>query len=225
MLRMITALKNIVLPSGPAARSIRGGLLKGTKMVIDFSSQTQAYLGLQERELDPWFKTLSKTINTAVDVGAADGFYTLYFLCKTNAKKIFAFEPSLHATHPLRTNIELNSSYPIDRVVVSDRFVSDKDSATELRLDSLLPEIVSPCIVKVDTEGAEKRILTGARALLKQPGIHWIVETHSSALEKECKALFEEQGYKTTIVSRAAWRFLLPELRPADHNRWLIATR
>src|ERR1700686_856377 len=101
-------LKEFVLPSGPARRIIRSGILAGVAMELDFAHHTQRWLGLRERELNGWFRLLSKGICTAIDVGANDGMYTLYFLEKCTARKVFAFEPSKDNLLQMRKNLALN---------------------------------------------------------------------------------------------------------------------
>jgi predicted RNA methylase len=77
-------------------------------MELDLMCQTQLYLGLFERELYKWVAKLSTDINTAIDIGAGEGEYTLQLLAKTSAKKVFAFEPSPSNRARLITNLELN---------------------------------------------------------------------------------------------------------------------
>ena len=88
-------LKNNVfhLPRGRDVRKILFGLYKGINMEIDFNYQAQLYFGLYEAEVYPWMKKLSKGIRTAIDIGAAFGEETLYFVKKTSAKSVYAFEP------------------------------------------------------------------------------------------------------------------------------------
>jgi FkbM family methyltransferase len=63
---------------------------------------------LQERELYGWIRRLAAGIRTAVDVGANDGMYTLYFLSSTPAKRALSFEPSTNSLADLSANLALN---------------------------------------------------------------------------------------------------------------------
>lgn len=195
-------------------------------MNLDLAHQTQLYLGLSERELYKYFRQLSADINTAIDVGAAEGIYTLYFLAKTPAKKVFAFEPDSAERAMLRTNLDMNSLAGDKRFELSAKYVGKWDIDSECTLDSLLPSISPSCLIKVDVEGGEVNVLQGASKLLSLPQIRWIIETHSKELEDQCIQLFSQVGYVTTIVPNAWWRLLIPELRyPRLHNRWLIAVK
>ena len=90
-------LKSWLLPSGRAPRRIPLGLLSGLTMQPDLAHQSQRWLGLcRKRELlhIGWLPRLARDIKTAIDVGANDGVYTLYFLARTPAPKVYSCEPS-----------------------------------------------------------------------------------------------------------------------------------
>lgn len=218
----IQTLKKALLPKGTSDRTVLTGILKGLHFEIDPASQTQIWLGLQERELYPFFKDMSQGIETALDVGAADGFYTLFLLHRTPAKKVIAFEPQDSCLTKLKRNLALNPRPSATQFVLNTSLVGT--SAGQFRLDNL--ELSDgPCLVKIDTEGAERDILNSAKKLLSRSNTRWIIETHSEKLEKDCIELLEAHGFKTQIIGPAWWRIFIPELRVMEHNRWLIAQR
>ena len=186
MTRLLSRMKLLLVPSGRIPRRIKCGAFRGLTMDVDLAHQTQLLLGLFERELYTWLRKLSTNINTAIDIGAGEGEYTLYFLAKTQAKKVFAFEPSVtHRTH-LMTNLALNNLAHDSRLVVSSQFVGSLDDENECTLDSLVPSISPPCLIKVDVDGGEVNILRGASRVLDLPEIYWIIESHSQQLEEQC---------------------------------------
>ncbi len=192
-------------------------------MDLDLSSQTQLYVGLFERELRSWVIDLSRDVRTAIDVGSAEGEYSLYFLARTGAKKVFAFEPADEARERFCRNLELSSLASDSRLVLSSDFVGRQTAEKTKTLDSLVESIVLPCIIKIDVDGPEGEILGGAQKLLGMGDVRWIIETHSAELERECVDILQRNGFETTIVSNAWWRTFVPEQRPLLHNRWLIA--
>jgi hypothetical protein len=216
-------LKRSLLPSGRKPRIIRTGLLSGLKVEIDFAHQTQRWLGLQERELYPWFRRLTEGIRMAVDVGAADGMYTLYFLAKTSAEKVLAFEPSADSLSQLRNNLALNGLSENPRLEIVPKFVGASANGIEATLDSFAGRIQTPCLIKVDIDGGEVSLLNGARTLLQSGGICWIIEVHSRALQQNCLEVLQKAGYHAVVVPNAWWRHLLPELRPIELNDWIVA--
>jgi len=223
VMRPFSALKRFLLPDGRKPLRIVSGPFKGIAMNLSLQHQVQIYLGLFEKETHPWLSRLSVGIETAIDVGAAYGEYTLFFLKKTNAARIVAFEPDPKCLLILRENLKLNGAEQSSRLELSETLVGDSDHAGMITLDSLAKSIRSPCFIKMDVDGSEATILHGATTLNALPGIRWLIETHSKTLETECVQLLTAVGFKTRIIPNAWWRALVPELRPIEHNRWLAA--
>lgn len=192
-------------------------------MDIDFSTQLQLYLGLCEAETHPWLEKLSEGIKTAIDIGAAYGEQTLYFIKKTGAKNVYAFEPSIELCEQIQKIILLNDCGEKKRIIINQKFVTSKDSGNEVMLDSLLNQITLPCFIKIDIDGGELDALLGARRLLDLPSIRWLIETHSYQLERDCLKILTEHSYMTRIINNAWWRIFIPEQRPLEMNRWLVA--
>ncbi|MFC1548664.1 FkbM family methyltransferase [Candidatus Omnitrophota bacterium] len=192
-------------------------------MEIDFSSQSQLYFGLWEAETYPWMKRLSSDIRTAIDIGAAGGEQTLYFVKKTGAKNVYAFEPSSEMCGQIKKNLSLNCCDERKRIVINQKFVGRKNAGNEVALDSFLDQIEFPCFIKIDIDGDELNALLGAQRLIDLPKVRWLIETHSYQLERDCINILTEHGYTTKIVYNAWWRFFIPEQRPGEMNRWLVA--
>jgi hypothetical protein len=207
----------------PGPRKILSGPNRGLKMNLGLGSDSQTYVGVAERELFKFFKQLSKGIETAVDVGSSVGFYTLFFLERTPAKVVYGFEPDPACQEKIASNLRLNGLEHDGRLRLIKKFVGSKDDDEHVSLDSLADQILSPCLIKIDVEGAEVDVLEGAHRLLRRPGVRWIIETHAAELEEQCIAVVTRAGLSHQIVDKAWWRAILPEMRPSAHNRWLIA--
>ena len=191
-------------------------------MNLDLRSRSQVWLGLFERETYGWLARLSVGIKSAIDIGAAEGEYTLFFLIKTSAGRVFAFEPADGIQDQLNDNLALNRMIDSPKLIRSTKSVGS-DTEQECSLDSIAPLVDLPCLVKLDVDGGEAHILRSALKFVASPGIRWIIETHSAALERECDDILKSAGYDTLVVQNAWWRFLIPELRVVEHNRWLVA--
>lgn len=224
-MRLLSSVKQRLVPAGIAPRAIQSGPFRGLKMELDLRGQTQVYLGLFEREVHPWVAELSRGIHTAIDIGSAQGEYLLYFLSRTPAKTVLGFEPDEACWPALRRNLALNSLTADPRLSLSNQFVSAKDDQRSVSLDALLPRIEGPSLVKMDVDGQEVNILSGATRFLAQSQARFIVETHSVELERDVVGIFRDAGYQTRIVTQAWWRLFVPEHRPGPQNRWLVATR
>jgi FkbM family methyltransferase len=66
-----------------------------------------------------------------------------------------------------------------------------------LAIDSVVArgELPSPDFVKIDAEGAELRILTGARSVLQSAAPVLFIDTHSGVLQRECCDFLLDLGY------------------------------
>ena len=76
-MRLLSSVKQKLVPAGIAPRVIQSGPFRGLKMELNLQGQTQVYLGLFEREVHPWVTELSQGIHTAIDIGSAQGEYLL----------------------------------------------------------------------------------------------------------------------------------------------------
>jgi hypothetical protein len=222
-MKIVSNLKNLIASPKRKPHKILAGPFRGIVMGLALRSQSQLYVGLFERETYSWLNRLSKGISTAIDIGVAHGEYTLYFLSKTKATKVFAFDPDVESTKFLHENLELNGLAHTGRLEVSGKFVGGSDTEQEIRLDTLAVSVTAPCFVKMDVDGAEEHILMGAEIFNRLPGVRWLIETHSKELEIACEGVLKAAGFQTRIIPNAWWRVLIPELRPIQHNRWLAA--
>lgn len=220
---LASVLKTLLVSPERKPRTILAGRFKGIKMHLSLRDQMQIYLGTFERETHPSLKRMSKGLKTAVDIGAAYGEHSLFFLVKTTATKIYAFEPDASCHALLHENLKLNGISPSPRFVLSSMLVGGSETDSQICLDSLLSSIETPCLIKMDVDGGEQQILRGATKLNNLQGIRWLIETHSKELEVACIEILSDAGFETKIIPNAVWRVILPELRPIPHNRWLAA--
>lgn len=216
---VVSAFKNLLVPSGRAYRTILFGLAKGVRMQLDLRNQLQRYLGFDERELFAPLRRLMPQCRSMVDIGANDGYYTLIFL-RSGAARVVTCEPSAAADRLLenaRTNgFELGERFHLVRNLVG--LGEGITSVTEL-----VRNLPGPILVKLDIEGAELDALESCEACDRLLDLRWVVETHSAKLETECIAWFSAHGFTSEIIPNASWRWLLPEKREVSHNRWLVA--
>jgi hypothetical protein len=197
--------------------------MAGLTLDLDLAHHTQLWFGLYEHEIGKSMARLSAAARSAIDVGAAEGVYSIYFMKKTPIEQVWAFEPSRNELAIFRHNLALND---LEGFAPSERLVGARDDdGDHTALDSLLPQLSFPCVVKVDVDGAETAVLAGAQQLLSCPDVSWVIEIHSSELESECKSMLESAGYQVRVIRPAWWRWLIREERPIAVNHWLIGVR
>ena len=221
--RMLSAIKSWFVPSGKQLLTIKFGVFKGLKMNLDLRSQTQVWLGLWEREVYPHLLAFTRRAKTGIDVGSADGVYSLFFLSQPNINRVLAFDPSDSFPASLSAGLAINGFGDDKRAMLIKKYVAAHEDHDHCTLDSLALELEGPCVVKIDVDGGEGVVLQGANKLMHRHDVSWIIETHSVELEQECVQILASNGLTTKIIKNAWWRFFVPEGRPIPHNRWLVA--
>jgi hypothetical protein len=219
MARCLSAIKGWLVPSGAKPRSIKYGAFRGLKMNLDLRRQTQVLLGLAEREVFPFLQAFARRAVTGIDIGAAEGEYTLFFLSQPSIKRVLAFDPSEGLLADLSANLALNGFSDDQRATLIKKYVADCQDADHCSLDSFAADLEGPCVVKIDVDGGEALVLQGAGALLDRKDVSWLIETHSA----DCEQVLKAKGLTAAVIKNAWWRKLIPELRPLAHNRWLAA--
>jgi hypothetical protein len=215
-------LKKCILPDGAKPFTVIAGVFRGLKMEMNLQNALQLWAGFSERETYRWIWQFSDGCASGIDVGAAQGEFTLYLLKRTQASRVIAFDPDPEYEAAFTRNLGLNGLSEGGRLERLRRFVGTGANGT-VRLDRL-EGILSPCLVKVDVDGFEMDVLQGAIKLLQSAKVRLILETHSPSLENECNNFLRGLGYQTRIVKNAWWRIFLKEQRPIELNRWLVAS-
>jgi FkbM family methyltransferase len=92
-----------------------------------------------------------------------------------------------------------NPTSHMESISITHAPVSPKDTiqVNSISLDEyIIRHGIAPNIIKVDVEGAEKLVLEGSTALLRDLDADWIISTHSSELYKECQSIMEQNNYE-----------------------------
>jgi FkbM family methyltransferase len=172
---------NSVLP-------ILQGRLRGMKWIIG-SGVFSCWLGCYESEKQKAFIKQIKLQDIVYDIGAHVGFYTLLASKLVGDRgKVYAFEPLPRNIFYLKKHISLNK---LKNVEIIEAAVSDKegeenflegDSYTSkldsrgsftvktISLDNLIKnkKILPPNVIKIDVEGAELKVLLGAKDIIEK---------------------------------------------------------
>jgi hypothetical protein len=210
------ALKTILFPSaGP--RRLPVGLARGIRMHIDFTTQTHHYFGLYEVELNRHLRRILRRGVRSFDVGVQHGYDSL-LIAKLTRARVAAFECDDACFEEMEQNFALN---PQLRALIQPVRGIVGNGQGEIRLDQwAYNDGWVPDFIKLDIDGGELDALRSAERLLRTRMPSLLVEVHTRELEQECGHLLIEHGYRPTIVNA---RRLLPDHRPIEHNRWLIA--
>lgn len=181
-------------------------------------------LGSYEPEQTALFRECLQRGDTLLDVGAHAGYYSLLSARLVGERgSVWSFEPNPGNCAWLRRHVEVNDlrNVRVHEVAVSDRAGSARfafgrgsgtgrlaaDGAVEVRtvtLDEFCTEReIRPTAIKIDVEGGELGVLSGARRLLREVRPVVFLSTHGPDVHRACLAMLETLGYASTPVNAA----------------------
>jgi FkbM family methyltransferase len=201
---------------------IMQGPLKGKRWVAGSSSHG-CWLGSYEFQKQKQIAVAVRPGMVCFDIGANVGFYTL-LLSKMagNQGLVVAFEPVPKNCDLLRRQVGMNSC---KNVVLQELALADFDGSANFdptesssqghlaekgllnvrcaRIDSLVAagEIPAPEIMKIDVEGAEVGVLSGAREVIARNKPVIFLATHGEQPHRECCSMLQELGYDLVPVA------------------------
>ena len=220
------AVKRVLLgPPGERPRDVKAGLLRGLRFNVDTASKSQRLLGLDEREIAAAVRDAAAGASAALDVGANDGWYALYFASRPNVERVWAFEPDGPTVGRMRDNFALNDPAFAGKLEAIQKCVGDRDDDAFVRVDTIVGDYAKPLVLKIDVDGGEVEVLEGARRTLGRNDCTLVVETHGRQLERDCVAFLSELKYEVRIIDNGWYRALVPETRPTPLLRWFVARR
>jgi FkbM family methyltransferase len=217
--RLPRRLVNVVL--GERLRSVRvlTGVARGRRLELDLSREKAYWIGHYEAPVQEFMRAHVRPGDVVYDVGAHIGFLSL---CAASlGARVFAFEASPANAARLRRTAELNR-LPIEPVEAA---VWDAEegvallpggSASEWRpapggpttgvtLDGFAASHPGPDLLKIDVEGAEARVLNGARSLLADRRPIVLCEIHGSEVREDVLRLLA--GYRVEPL-HSEWRLV-----------------
>lgn len=199
---------------------VLGGVARGHRLALDLSKEKAYWLGHYEQRLQRFLRDTIRPGDTFYDLGAHVGFFSV---CAASlGARVVAVEADAANAARLRRNAELNAA-PIE---VVEAAVWSEDGEVELvpggsakefhavpgrgvasvTVDSLAAVHGPPAVLKVDVEGAEVEVLTGARRVLAEAKPVVVCEVHGD-LRAAVAALLEgfrvdELGGHGRLVAR-----------------------
>jgi hypothetical protein len=213
------------LPRGRHPRTILLGIFRGIRLYLDLHIELQIYAGLYEHETYADVRRMARGCRSFVDLGAAKGEFSIYFLRRAGIEQVIAVEPAERERGFFEANLGLNSLQADPRLKIHAGFAGEGPGPQWRTLDALTSGLPAPLFIKIDIDGPEAAVLATGRDTLAAKDCRLLIETHSPEAELGCDRQLRDLGYRTRIISPAWWRIILPEHRPIPHNRWLVAWR
>jgi FkbM family methyltransferase len=195
------------------------------------------WMGLYELRKQRALRRLVAPGMTVCDIGANAGFYTLGLARLVGEHgRVLAFEPLPRNLAKIREHLSLNrvtnvtlSNCALSNVTAALQF-SEGDSdftgrisaeagdleVQAIRLDQFLAErsLSDPALLKIDVEGAEARVLQGAKELMLRAHPIIVLALHGAGQKVECFEILRSFGYSVCGLTGKA--IANPEILPNE---------
>lgn len=209
---------------------IRTGIAEGALWKVG-SGVHDYWIGNYEKTKQAVVRSVLERGATVFDIGANAGFYTIAMSRIIGPEgHVYAFEPFCENVESLLFHTQLNKSEncTIVQCAVAERSsitsfaiaasnaegsIGCKDSRyyiPTVSIDGLVEAkiIPPPDLMKIDVEGAEDRVLSGAMETLKKHNVKILLAVHGEKLFRGCLSMLADIGY----------RFYDLTLNPVDGN-------
>jgi FkbM family methyltransferase len=206
---------------GGAMVTIQSGPLAGLHLEMGEHVLSSHITGIYERKTQLAIDRLVQPGAICYDSGASIGYFSL--LMARKASCVYAFEPAPHAAAEIRKHAAANG---FQNITVVESPVSDSEREVRFSLtdvaygsrimesDTKWPTLTlititldvfakthpSPDFLKIDVEGEEARVLSGAKSILRDKKPVICCELHSEMLAKEVENILTENGYRLTTL-------------------------
>ncbi len=215
-------------PEQVFTHAVPGG--RTVRFHLDGTVRKLYWTGSYEADALPVFTAYAAQSAVILDVGAAEGVYSLFAAAVNPSAAIVAFEPGRRQLDRLRANVAANAQLLGDRLQVAAVALSDADGTAEFhelpggtsslnadfragtetrvvelaRGDRVVPDLVGGAavdLVKIDTESTEPQVLRGLTETIERDRPVIVCEVLSGRSETELQPLVDRWGYRTWWLS------------------------
>ena len=200
---------------------VLSGPLRGARWVVGAGTHG-CWLGTYEPQTRHWLQAVLGPGKVFFDIGANVGFFTLLgSRIVGEAGAVVAFEPLPENLGALKVHVRLNGARnvnvvaaavsdragrerfgPVDNPAMGGRAPEGSIEVVTVALDDLVREgaVRRPDVLKIDVEGAELRVLAGARRTLEEARPAIVLSAHGWQLFDTCRDLLRQVGYEVHLA-------------------------
>ncbi len=224
---MLDSLKHRLLSEAPRPVPILRGPFRGARINMVPRHNLRKMLGLYEHELNEWLEAVLPRVETILDVGANDGYFTFgcaaAFRRLKKQARIIAFEPEEIFCEQMRATERILPDNEI-RISIRQGFVGREIGPAMQTLDAVAQEegdlSEKPTLIKIDVEGAEVDVIEGATRWLNARN-YFLVEVHHREFLQLLQERFAAVGLRLKQRDQRPLRLLGREDR-REENWWLV---
>lgn len=218
-----------LLPNRTLPLPILSGPFRGATIHLNPRYSLRKVFGIYEHELNEWLERVLPRVDTVLDVGANDGYFTFgcaaAFRRLSQSAEIIAFEPVPQHFEELKSSLY---NQPKDKVQISlhNCFVGSEVKSGMTTLDAIAHQRNTPkahenALIKIDVEGAELEVIAEASRWLN-PTNYFLIEVHDASFLDILTQKFSAQGIKLKQVNQQALPIIGREMR-SELNWWLVS--
>ena len=219
-----------LLPDRTIPSRILRGPFRGATVHLNPRHSLRKILGLYEHELNGWLEKVLPRVNTVIDVGANEGYFTFgcaaAFRRLNQSGEIIAFEPEIQAFESLRLGLRDQQSDSV-RISLHRSFVGSQVSVGKTTLDEFAQggriADLENALIKIDVEGAELDVIAGA-SLWLNPSNYFLIEVHwDESFLTRLNESFHDRGLRLRQINQKALPILGYEAR--GRNQWWLVSK
>jgi hypothetical protein len=225
----VRGLVKSLLPDRQVRLPVLRGPFRGASLYLNPRNSFRQVLGVYEHELNGWLEAVLPLVDTVIDVGANEGYFTFgcaaAFRRLNKTGEIVAFEPDDGAFETLKTCLEnqpKSIAFSLQKTSVGAIVNERTTTLNEFLKTEGNKRRPERTLIKIDVEGAELDVIGGASRWLT-PTNYFLIEVHwdPSFLDK-LNATFEAQGLKLCQIDQRALPLLGYENRGRE-QWWLVS--